>query len=282
MKFGVMSMMTDEGIRPAELGTAVEDRGFDSLFVAEHSHIPVSRETPYPGGGDLPREYYRLLDPFVALTAAATVTTSLLVGTGLTLVSQRDPIQTAKQSATLDVVSNGRLIFGCGIGWLREETRNHGTDPRIRGKVADERMRAILALWTDDEAEFHGDHVSFSSSWSWPKPTQQPYPPVILGGAVGPRTAAHIAEFCDGWMPINGRDNIEAGREEIRKACEARGRDPQTVELGLFGAKADPKALDELAGLGVRRAVLGLPPADRDKVLTVLDRHAQLLEHGRG
>ena len=265
MKFGVMSMMTDEGIRPAELGTAVEDRGFDSLFVAEHSHIPVSRETPYPGGGDLPREYYRLLDPFVALTAAATVTTSLLVGTGLTLVSQRDPIQTAKQSATLDVVSNGRLIFGCGIGWLREETRNHGTDPRIRGKVADERMRAIHALWTDDEAEFHGDHVDFDPVFSWPKPVQRPHPPIYVGGA-SPATHRRIVEYGDGWLANPAPPAVMATQvEELR--ADAGEEVPVTVQA----VPPDPDLIAVYAELGVERVVLHVPTTSRDETLSMLD-----------
>lgn len=265
MKFGVMSMMTDEGIRPAELGTAVEDRGFDSLFVAEHSHIPVSRETPYPGGGDLPREYYRLLDPFMALTAAATVTTSLLVGTGLTLVSQRDPIQTAKQSATLDVVSNGRLIFGCGIGWLREETRNHGTDPRIRGKVADERMRAIHALWTDDEAEFHGDHVDFDPVFSWPKPVQRPHPPIYVGGA-SPATHRRIVEYGDGWLANPAPPAVMATQvEELR--ADAGEEVPVTVQA----VPPDPDLIAVYAELGVERVVLHVPTTSRDETLSMLD-----------
>ncbi|PWW55536.1 LLM class F420-dependent oxidoreductase [Actinokineospora spheciospongiae] len=270
MKFGIMSMMTDEGIRPAELGTAVEDRGFDSLFVAEHSHIPVSRETPYPGGGDLPREYYRLLDPFVALTAAATVTTSLLIGTGLTLVSQRDPIQTAKQSATLDVVSNGRLIFGCGIGWLREETRNHGTDPRIRGKVADERMRAILALWTDDEAEFHGDHVDFDPVFSWPKPVQRPHPPIYVGGA-SPATHRRIVEYGDGWLANPAPPAVMATQVE-----ELRAHAGEEVPVTVQAVPPDPDLIAVYAELGVERVVLHVPTTSRDETLSMLDGLATL------
>lgn len=176
MKFGISTFITDLSIRPAPLGRAIEERGFDSLFIAEHSHIPVDRSSPYPGGGDLPDIYYRTLDPFVALTAAATVTERLLVGTGIALVSQRDPIHTAKGVASLDLISEGRAVFGIGVGWNREEMANHGTDASTRGRLVDERLRAIIELWTKEKAEFHGAFVDFDPVYSWPKPVQRPHP----------------------------------------------------------------------------------------------------------
>lgn len=185
MGFGVLTFVTDEGIGPVELGQALEQRGFESLFLAEHSHIPVDTKTPYPSGGPIPRKYYRTLDPFVALTAAAVATENLLLGTGIALVPQRDPIHTAKEVASLDLVSQGRFRFGVGVGWLREEIVNHGVDPAVRGHVVDERLDAMIQLWTHEKAEFHGDFVNFGPVYSWPKPVQKPYPPLFLGGAGG-------------------------------------------------------------------------------------------------
>ena len=199
MKFGIATFVTDEGICPVELGRAVEDRGFESLFVAEHSHIPTSRTTPYPSGGELPRVYYRTLDPFVTLTAVAVVTTRLVVGTGIALMIQRDPITTAKEVASLDLVSSGRVIFGIGAGWNREEMRHHGTDPRTRGRLLDERMRAMRSLWTDEKAEFHGEFVHIEPSYAWPKPVQEPHPPIYVGGN-SDATFRRIAEYGHGWL----------------------------------------------------------------------------------
>jgi len=182
MRFGISTFITDEGIRPDVLGRALEERGFSSLFLAEHSHIPVRRESPYPGGGELPRKYYRTLDPFVALTAAAVVTSRLVLGTGIALLPQRDVIHTAKQVASLDLVSGGRVVFGVGVGWNREEMRNHGTDPATRGALMDEQLAALTRIWTADRAEFHGEHVDFDPIHSWPKPVQRPRPPIYIGG----------------------------------------------------------------------------------------------------
>lgn len=191
MGFGVLTFVTDEGIGPVELGRALEERGFESLFVAEHTHIPVDAKTAYPLGGPIPRKYYRTLDPFVALTAAAIATEKLVVGTGIALVPQRDPILTAKEVVSLDLVSQGRFQFGVGVGWLREEIENHGVDASVRGRVADERLRAMIEIWTKEKAEFHGEFVNFDPIYSWPKPFTQPHPPLYIGG--GPASFKRIA-----------------------------------------------------------------------------------------
>ncbi len=280
MKLGVMIFPTDTTIEPVELGREVEARGFESLWFPEHSHIPTDRTTPWggrEGAPPLPEFYWRTYDQFLALAAIAATTTDLRLGTGITLVAQRDPLWLAKEVASLDRLSNGRFLFGIGYGWNKEELAHHGvayTDRRARIR---ESILAMKELWTQDEASFDGEHISFTSSWSWPKPVQSPHPPIILGGAAGPRTARDIAEFCDGWMPIGGRHALDAGIGEIRSACEAIGRDPQTVELGVFGAPPDPAKIADLAEQGVTRAVLGLSQGSRDDVLADLDRFAPLL-----
>lgn len=280
MDIGVIIFPTDTTIQPVELGRAVEERGFESLWFPEHSHIPTNRATPWggrEGAPPLPDYYWRTHDQFVALAAVAAGTQRLRLGTGICLVAQRDPIWLAKQVASLDQISGGRFLFGIGYGWNREELAHHGVRYADRRDRLRESILAMKELWNEDEASFGGEHVSFSPSWAWPKPAQQPHPPVILGGDAGPRTAAHIAEFCDGWMPIGGRHGLDKGLEQIRKACEDRGRDPGSVHIGVFGAKAERAALDDLAERGVRRAVLTLPQGDRDEVLAALDRLAGLL-----
>ncbi len=280
MELGLMIFPTDQTIDPVELGKAAEDLGFGSLWFPEHSHIPTSRITPWggrEGAPELPDFYWRTHDQFVALAAVAAVTERIELGTGICLVAQRDPIWTAKQVASVDRISNGRLLFGIGYGWNVEEMEDHGYPYKNRRARLRENVLAMKQLWTEDEASFAGDHVNFSASWSWPKPTRQPHPPVIMGGAAGPKTAAHIAEFCDGWMPIGGRHALD-GWSEIEKACEAIGRDPKTVELSVFGAKADPSHLDELAERGVVKAVLGLPQGPRDEVMAVVEEHAKLID----
>lgn len=280
MDIGVMIFPTDTTMEPVEIGREAEARGFESLWFPEHSHIPTSRATPWggrEGAPPLPEFYWRTYDQFVALAAVAATTERIRLGTGICLVAQRDPIWLAKQVASLDRISGGRFLFGIGYGWNKEELAHHGVRYGDRRDRLRESILAMRQLWTDDEAEFQGEHVSFSSSWAWPKPTQAPHPPVILGGAAGPRTAAHIAEFCDGWMPIGGRHALDTGLAEIAKACEARGRDPQSVRLGVFGAKPEAAALESLADKGVERAVLGLPQGGRDEVLAALDRYAALL-----
>jgi probable F420-dependent oxidoreductase len=276
VKVGVLTFPTEYSVQPDELGRMVEEHGFESLFVAEHTHIPVSRESPYPAGGELPREYSHTYDPFVALTAAAAVTTELKLATGICLVVQRDPIATAKEVATLDRICGGRFMFGVGAGWNREEMANHGTDPGTRFSLMRERVEAMKAIWTREEAEYHGRHVSFDPIWQWPKPLQEPHPPVLLGGN-GPKVLDRVVSFADGWMPNWGlqtnEELIDRVGELQRLASEAgRGRIPVTV----YAARAKLEVLAPLAEAGVERAVLWIPPAPRDEVAPRLERLASL------
>lgn len=221
MKIGVTTFITDEGIRPGPLARALEERGFDSLFVHHHSHVPVARETAFPGRGDLPREYCRTLDPFVTLAAAATFIDNLLLGTGIALLVQRDVIHTAKQVASLDLIPRGRVIFGVGTGWSREEMRNHGTDPRTRGTLLNEQLAAIKEIWGEERAEFHGRHVEFDPIFCWPKLVQRPHPPIYIGGD-GHAALARAVEHGDGWMPhsVHHPDRVRPQMERLADAAE--------------------------------------------------------------
>src|SRR4029079_11987225 len=221
MKFGIAIFPTEYAISMAELAPAVEQAGFESLWVAEHSHIPTSRESPWPGGAALPKQYSHTLDPFLALTAAALASTTLRVGTGICLVVQRDPIHTAKQAASLDVLSNGRFLFGIGAGWNREEMADHGTDFPTRWRLMRERVEAMKAMWTQDEAEYHGEVGDFGPMWCWPKPVQRPHPPVILGGS-GPNVLKRVVAYGDGWMPNRGE--VIGRMPELKTMAEAAGR----------------------------------------------------------
>ncbi|SDP64357.1 probable F420-dependent oxidoreductase, Rv2161c family [Actinopolyspora xinjiangensis] len=274
MKFGISTFVTDEGIDPAELGEAAEQRGFDALFLAEHTHIPTSRRTPYPGGGDLPRRYHRTLDPFVSLTAAAVATRHLSLGTGIALMIQRDPIVTAKEVASLDRVSGGRAVFGVGAGWNREEMRNHGTDPGHRGALMDERIRAIRALWTREVAEFHGDHVDIEPSYCWPKPVQSPHPPIYVGGE-SERSVERVAEYGGGWLPRWGAENLPKKIEQVRERAGWR------VPVTLYSAADDPAAIAEHARAGVDRVLFHLPTEPRDTTLRYLDQFAESARKSR-
>ncbi len=281
MQVGLMIFPTDQTMDPVELGREAEQRGFESLWFPEHSHIPTSRATPWggtKGAPPLPDHYWRTYDQFLALAAVAATTTTLKVATGICLVAQRDPIWLAKEVASLDRLSGGRFQFGIGYGWNKEELAHHGVRYADRRDRLRESVLAMKEIWTNDEASYEGEHVRFESSWSWPKPTQTPHPPVILGGSAGPKTAAHIAEFCDGWMPIGGRYDFSGGLAEIATACEAIGRDPGTVSLGVFGAKPDLETMEKLAAQGVTRAVLGLGQGPRDEILADLDRLTPLVE----
>jgi probable F420-dependent oxidoreductase len=272
--FGVMMFPTDLSIGPIELAREAEARGFESLWFPEHSHIPTSRETPWGGRKNappLPEEYWRTYDQFVALGAAAAVTERIKLGTGITLVAQRDPIWLAKQVASVDALSGGRLLFGIGYGWNKEELAHHGVAYSERRAVVRERILAMKQLWTADEAEFHGQHVDFGPSWQWPKPVHSPHPPVILGGAAGPRTIADIVEFCDGFMPIAGRYDFASQVVAVRQAADDAGRDPASIEFGQFGTPAKDEVVDGLVDAGCSRIVLGLPSAPADQVLPVLD-----------
>jgi probable F420-dependent oxidoreductase len=276
---GVTIFATDRSIRPDDLAREAEERGFESLFLPEHTHIPTSRQSPYPGGGDLPEEYRRCLDPFVALAMAGAATTRLRVGTGICLVAQRDPIVTAKEVATLDLLTGGRVVLGVGFGWNVEEMADHGVDPARRRAVVREKVLAMRALWTEDEAAFDGRHVRLSPSWAWPKPVQRPHPPVLVGGAAGPTLFRHIAEYGDGWVPIGGA-GLRANLPVLREAVEEAGRDPSAVEVTVFGARPDPAVLEHHASVGVSRTVLALPSAPADQVFPILDAWAPLLGLG--
>ncbi len=280
MHIGVYIFPTDQTIQPVALARAVEERGFESLWFPEHSHIPASRRTPWGGrksAPPLPEMYWRTHDQFVALGACAAVTEQIRLGTGITLVAQRDPIWLAKQVASLDVISGGRVLFGIGYGWNREEMAHHGVDYADRRAVLREKVLAMKRLWTQDEASFDGEYVRFEPSWAWPKPVQEPHPPVILGGSAGPRTFQDIVEFCDGWMPNRGRSKLPEFAATLRAAAESAGRDPDGIELGLFGAPPDADALAGLAAAGVARAVLSLPPASPREVIAKLDEYAKLV-----
>ena len=278
MLYGVTMFATDYAIRPDELAREMESRGFESLWLPEHTHIPVSRRSPWPGGAPLPQEYWHTYDPFVALTAAAMATTNLRVATGICLIVERDPITTAKEIASLDMLSGGRFIFGIGGGWNAEEMENHGTDFKKRWRVLRERVLAMKEIWIEDEAEFHGEFVNFDKIWSYPKPVQKPHPPILMGGD-GPKTFDRVIEFCDGWVPIGIRSpNLAAKVADLRQRAEAAGRDPNSISVSVFGVKPDRQAIDELADAGVERVIFGLPPAESDVVLPKLDEYAQLIK----
>jgi probable F420-dependent oxidoreductase len=265
VKFGVLTFVTDEGIGPAELGAGLEQRGFESLLVAEHTHIPVDHGSPYPAGGPIPPKYYRTLDPFVALTAAAVATQTLTLGTGIALVPQRDPILTAKDVASVDLVSGGRFLFGVGVGWLREEIANHGVDPAVRGRVVEERLRAMIEIWTQDKAEFHGDFVNFDPIYCWPKPVTKPYPPLYLGG--GPATFQRIARLDARWMAVSpSPEMLVAPLAELRDNA---GSDVPVTAIHAGDSTA--KAVEGYLDLGLERVVLELPTEPREKTLRHLD-----------
>ncbi len=265
MGFGVLTFVTDEGIGPVELGEALEQRGFSSLFLAEHSHIPVDAKTPYPGGGPIPRKYFRTLDPFVALTAAAVATEKLIVGTGIALIPQRDPILTAKDVASLDLVSKGRFRFGAGVGWLREEIANHGVDPKVRGRVVDERLRAMIEIWTQEKAEFHGDFVDFDPIYSWPKPVTKPYPPLFLGG--GPASFRRVARLNAGWIAMTPSAEVLSSQlEELRAVA-----DHDVPVINFHGGEPTAKQIEGYLALGLEQVLVELPTEPRDETLRRLD-----------
>lgn len=276
MKFGLSMFPTDYAIPVTELGRAAEDLGFESLFFPEHTHIPTSRRTPWPGGAPLPQEYSHTLDPFVACGAAAAVTSTLRVGTGICLVIQRDPITLAKEVASVDFLSGGRFLFGIGGGWNAEEMENHGTRYETRFKVMRERMLAMRALWTQEEAEFHGEFVNFDPVWQYPKPLQKPHPPIFLGGETD-YTLKRVVEFCDGWFP-RPRSGWEprSAVTRLHRAAVAAGRDPATLSITVFSAPSDRAALALYREAGIDRVLLEVPDLGRDEVLRVLDEKAPL------
>jgi probable F420-dependent oxidoreductase len=277
MDIGLVYFPTDYTIEPAALARLAEERGFESLFVCEHTHIPVDRETPWPAGGELPRDYWHTYDPFVALAHAAGATERLKLGTGICLVVERDPITLAKEVASLDRLSGGRFLFGVGAGWNREEMENHGTDPRRRFSIMRERIEAMKAIWTEDEAEYHGEHVDFDPIWSWPKPVQRPHPPVLVGGG-GEKVFDRVIAYGDEWFPIRvgSPDALGERIDELqsRAADAGRGRIPVT----LFGAAPDVGILERLRDAGVTRALFGTPSAEPGEVERLVDEWAGVLE----
>jgi probable F420-dependent oxidoreductase len=276
--FGLTMFATDQVMRPDDFARAAEERGFVSLYVPEHTHIPVSRRTPPPSGDAVLPDYYkRPFDPFVAMAMAAAATERLRVGTGICLVAQRDPIVTAKAVASLDHLSGGRFVFGVGFGWNADEIEDHGIEMRRRRDVAREHLLAMQRLWADDEASFEGEYVHLPPSWSWPKPTQKPWPPVLIGGAAGPKLFAHVAEYADGWIPIGGAGVREA-LPQLHRAMEAAGRDPATVRVIPFGTIPDPGKLDYYASIGIDEVVLRVPAGDHDTVVPALDDYSKLVE----
>lgn len=267
----------DYAARPDEVAAMAEQRGFDCLLFPEHTHIPASRATPYPVGGELPQEYSHTIDPFVACTAAAAATTTLLVGTGICLVVERDPIITAKEAASVDHLSAGRFLFGVGAGWNVEEMANHGTDASKRFGLMRERVEAIKAIWTQEEASYHGKHVELDRIWSWPKPVQDPHPPVLLGGN-GRTVGDRVLAFADEWMPNRiGDDEKIAARIEklIRRGRDEAGRD---IAVTLSVAPTEPELIERYAQAGVHRCIWYLPPRDRDAVERALDRYAAAVQ----
>ncbi|RSM75019.1 LLM class F420-dependent oxidoreductase [Amycolatopsis sp. WAC 01375] len=272
MDFGIATSVTDEGIRPHVLAAALEEKGFASLYLPEHSHIPVSRESPYPGG-ELPRGALRNLDPFVALAAAATVTSTLRLGTAVALMIQRDVLYTAKEIASLDLLSNGRVIFGVGAGWNIEEMRNHGVEPRTRGALLTEQLQALKEIWTRDEAEFHGKHIDFDPVYSWPKPVRKPHPPIYVAGQ-GPAGLKRLAEHADGWLPhsVTPPEELRRGRSWLAD----QGR--EDVRISVFGAPADPGLLRRLAAAGADEVSLTLPTLPEAETLERLDELAKTIE----
>jgi probable F420-dependent oxidoreductase len=276
MHFGISMFVTEYTIQPAELARELEARGFESLWLPEHTHIPVSRRTPYPLGGDLPKEYWHAYDPFVGLMAAAAATERLRIATGICLLIERDPITTAKEVATLDRLSNGRFLFGIGGGWNAEEMENHGTTYKTRWRLLRERVLAMKEIWTKEEAEFHGEFVNFDKIWAYPKPVQQPHPPIIMGGD-GPTTFDRVIDYCDGWLPISFTGGNMAERIALLKQrAEAAGRDPNMIGVTVSAVKPERAIVEELVRAGAERVNFFLPAAGRETVLPLLDQYATL------
>ncbi|MET8377592.1 LLM class F420-dependent oxidoreductase [Streptomyces microflavus] len=281
MRIATTIFLTDETVTPVRLARELEQRGFAGLYLPEHTHIPVSRRTPYPAGGDLPREYGRTLDPFVALGQAAAVTERLTLGTGITLVTQHDPVDLAKQVATLDHLSGGRFTLGIGYGWNVEEAADHGVEWATRRELTRDRMALMRALWSAEPTAYEGEFGSVQASFAYPKPVQAPRGPVVgprtlIGGGAGPKLFAAIAEHADGWLPIGGRGLTESV-PKLRAAWEEAGRDPKDLQVVPYAVLPDPGKLAHYADLGIEEVVLQLPPAGEPEVLRVLDGYAAFL-----
>src|SRR3954454_6485716 len=284
MQFGASMFFTDYSMTAGALARALEERGFESVWAPEHSHIPASRKTPWGGGGELPKRYYDVMDPFVSLTLAAAPPTTLLLGTGVCLLNQRDTIQTAKLVASLDHVSGGRFLFGIGVGWNREEMENHGTAFDTRARLVRERVEAMKAIWTKSKAEYHGEFVDFDPIMAWPKPVQKPHPPVIVGGAF-PYSARRAIRYGEGWIPQASRGayaEITDMIPEFRKMATEAGRDPKSIEITVWFPKKDADLMKRYQDLGVARVVFNLESEKADKVLPVVDGWAGLMRQVNG
>lgn len=276
MKIGISTFVNDDTIDAVTLARAIEERGFHSLVIAEHSHIPADRESAYPGGGELPTKYYRTLDPFVTLAAAAAVTTTIELFTGVALLIQRDVIHTAKEAASVDLISNGRFVFGVGAGWNLEEMRNHGTEPKNRGRLLDEQIEAIKALWTDEPAEYHGTYVDIESSFMRPKPVQKPHPPIYIGGA-SQATVKRVIRHDAGW--ISNPLPVDSLSKFVTQMRDGLGHD---VPLAQFGTPADPEYWHAVGELGFGQIALILPSLPTDESLRILDDYANQVQNYRG
>ena len=280
MLFGAMMFSTDYSIRPDDLARLLEDRGFESMWLPEHTHIPASRLSPWPGGADLPKDYWHAYDPFVALAAAAGATSSLKLGTGICLMIERDPITTAKEVASLDMISGGRFIFGIGGGWNAEEMADHGTNFRQRWRILREKVLAMKEIWTAEEAEYHGSFVNFDKMWAYPKPVQRPHPPILMGGD-GPTTFDRVVEYCDGWMPISGRQAQGPSLPEkiamLKRQAQEAGRDPEAISISMFGTRPDADLIGSIEAAGADRIIFSLPSAQKAEVLPLIDRCAKFI-----
>ncbi len=277
MKIGIYAALTTDSVPVTVLARELEARGFESLWLPEHTHIPTSGSTPYPGRGPVTRDFARTLDPFVALSAAASVTERLKLGTGICLLIQRDTIVTAKAVATLDQISGGRVIFGVGGGWNKPEMENHGTEYATRFRKLDEQLQALHAIWTREEAEFHGKYVDFGPLWCWPKPVSQPRPPIVIGGETD-HTLRRIVKYADGWLPrVRDVARVLEGVQRLRELARAAGRPEGALSISAFGVQAREEALKPIRDAGIERAILALAPGSLDDVRRRLDRYAQLI-----
>jgi len=277
MQIGLYLVLTDTSMPVTDLARAIEERGFDSIWVPEHSHIPTTGSTPYPGRGPVTREFARTLDPFIALTAAASVTSRIKLGTGICLLIQRDTINTAKTVATLDHLSGGRVLFGVGGGWNKPEMENHGCNYTTRFQRLEEQLQALKSIWTEDEAQFHGEHVNFDPMWCWPKPVTRPHPPIFIGGETD-HTLKRIVKYGDGWLPrVRDPEMVLAGIGRLRALARAAGRDENSIAISAFGLPAKHDAIAPFRDAGVGRAILAVAPGAPDDMLRRLDRYAEFI-----
>jgi probable F420-dependent oxidoreductase len=276
MKLGVTMFATDYAMRPDDLARACEERGFESVWFPEHTHIPASRRSPWPGGAELPKDYWHTHDLFVSLMAAAAATKNIKLGSGICLVIEHDPIVLAKEVASVDQLSNGRLIFGIGGGWNAEEMENHGTPFNRRWKVLRERIEAMKAIWSEENAEYHGEFVNFDPIWCHPKPVQKPHPPIVLG-TLSAKGLNRVVNYCDGWIPVGFIKELPAAIDELRTMAKQAGRQPNEVPVSIFGAPGEEPVLRQYQEINVERAVFAVPSEGKDKVLPLLDQYATLI-----